>query len=49
MEAIKKKMQAMKAEKDNLRNCCDDVELVMREARVSQNKTEEDAIMLTQK
>ena len=38
----------MKAKKDSLCNCCDAVELAMREACVRQNKTEEETIMLTQ-
>merc|ERR1711974_30803 len=42
-------MQAMKAEKDNLCDRCDAVELAMREARMRENKTEEEVIMSTNK
>merc|ERR1711890_228169 len=41
MEAIKKKMQAMKVEKDNLCDRCDEVEQKTKEAYIRQEKAEE--------
>merc|ERR1712211_119930 len=42
MEAIKKKMQAMKVEKDNLCDRCDEVEQKAKEAHIRQEKAEEE-------
>jgi len=42
-------MQAMKAEKDNLMDRCDAMELAMKEAVIRRNQTEEEANMLTNK
>merc|ERR1739844_419719 len=49
MEAIKKKMQAMKVEKDNLMDRCDNCEQAARDAKVRQEKTEEEATELSNK
>merc|ERR1712066_515479 len=49
MEAIKKKMQAMKAEKDNLCDRCDEVEQKAKEAHIRQEKAEEECTELTNK
>merc|ERR1712107_306431 len=45
MEAIKKKMQAMKVEKDNLCDRCDEVEQKAKEAHIRQEKAEDEAKM----
>merc|ERR1711972_1210129 len=42
MEAIKKKVQAMKVEKDNLCDRCDEVEQKMKEALIRRDKAEEE-------
>merc|ERR1712032_444918 len=47
MEAIKKKMQAMKVEKDNLCDRCDEVEQKCKEAHIRQEKAEEECTELT--
>merc|ERR1712083_657238 len=49
MEAIKKKMQSMKVEKDNLMDRCDNCEQAARDAKVRQEKTEEEATGLSNK
>merc|ERR1712223_2130141 len=49
MEAIKKKMQAMKVEKDNLCDRCDEVEQKAKEAHIRQEKAEEECTELTNK
>merc|ERR1712002_1288427 len=49
MEAIKKKMQAMKVEKDNLCDRCDVVEQQSKEAHIRQEKAEEEFTELTNK
>merc|ERR1712106_1268403 len=49
MEAIKKKMQAMKQEKDNLCDRCDEVEQKAKEAHIRQEKAEEECTELTNK
>merc|ERR1712149_68318 len=49
MEAIKKKMQAMKVEKDNLCDRCDEVEQKCKEAHIRQEKAEEECTELTNK
>jgi len=49
MEAIKKKVQAMKVEKDNLCDRCDEVEQKMKEALLRRDKSEEEYTELTQK
>merc|ERR1712168_1156120 len=49
MEAIKKKMQAMKVEKDNLCDRCDEVEQKTKEAHIRQEKAEEELTELTNK
>lgn len=49
MEAIKKKMQAMKVEKDNLCDRCDEVEQKTKEAHIRQEKAEEEFTELTNK
>merc|ERR1711997_1123794 len=49
MEAIKKKMQSMKVEKDNLMDRCDNCEQAARDAKVRQEKTEEEATELSNK
>lgn len=49
MEAIKKKMQAMKVEKDNLCDRSDEVEQKMKDAYIRQAKTEEEYGELKQK
>merc|ERR1712158_208711 len=49
MEAIKKKMQAMKAEKDNLCDRCDEVEQKCKEAHIRQEKAEEECTELSNK
>merc|ERR1711962_1261385 len=49
MEAIKKKMQAMKGEKDNLCDRCDEVEQKTKEAYIRQEKAEEESTELTNK
>merc|ERR1739844_881301 len=49
MEAIKKKMQAMKVEKDNLMDRCDNCEQAARDAKVRQGKTEGEATELSNK
>merc|ERR1712004_467694 len=49
MEAIKKKMQAMKVEKDNLCDRCDEVEQKAKEAHIRQEKAEEECTELTTK
>merc|ERR1711962_1709966 len=49
MEAIKKKMQAMKVEKDNLCDRCDEVEQKAKEAHIRQEKAEEESTELTNK
>jgi len=49
MEAIKKKVQAMKVEKDNLCDRMDAVEESVKEAKLRQNKSEEEVVELTNK
>merc|ERR1711990_293982 len=49
MEAIKKKMQAMKVEKDNLCDRCDEVEQKCKEAHIRQEKAEEECTELSNK
>merc|ERR1739844_733191 len=49
MEAIKKKMQAMKVEKDNLCDRCDEVEQKCKEAHIRQEKAEEECAELSNK
>jgi len=49
MEAIKKKMQAMKVEKDNLCDRCDVVEQKTKEAHIRQEKADEELTDLTNK
>jgi len=49
MEAIKKKMQSMKVEKDNLCDRCDEVEQKMKEAFIRKEKAEEECTELTNK
>jgi len=49
MEAIKKKMQSMKVEKDNLCDRCDEVEQKCKEAHIRQEKAEEECTELTNK
>merc|ERR1712176_1335679 len=49
MEAIKKKVQAMKVEKDNLCDKCDEVEQKMKEALLRRDKSEEEFTELSQK
>merc|ERR1712177_94021 len=49
MEAIKKKMQAMKVEKDNLMDRCDNCEQAARDAKIRLEKTEEEATELSNK
>merc|ERR1712054_476803 len=49
MEAIKKKMQAMKVEKDNLMDRCDTCEQACRDAKIRQEKTEEEVNELLNK
>merc|ERR1712080_644674 len=49
MEAIKKKMQAMKVEKDNLCDRCDEVEQKTKEAYIRQEKAEEECTELINK
>merc|ERR1712121_2217 len=49
MEAIKKKVQAMKVEKDNLCDRCDEVEQKMKEAFLRREKAEEEFTELSQK
>merc|ERR1712079_753844 len=48
-EAIKKKVQAMKVEKDNLCDKCDEVEQKMKEALIRRDKAEEEFTELNQK
>merc|ERR1712010_25067 len=48
-EAIKKKMQAMKVEKDNLMDRCDNCEQAARDAKIRLEKTEEEATELSNK
>merc|ERR1711992_494784 len=49
MEAIKKKMQSMKVEKDNLMDRCDNCEQAARDAKIRLEKTEEEATELSNK
>merc|ERR1712172_465444 len=49
MEAIKKKMQSMKVEKDNLCDRCDEVEQKAKEAHIRQEKAEEECTELSNK
>jgi len=49
MEAIKKKVQAMKVEKDNLCDRCDEVEQKMKEAMIRRDKGEEEFTELSLK
>jgi len=49
MEAIKKKVQAMKVEKDNLCDRCDEVEQKMKEAMIRKDKGEEEFTELSLK
>merc|ERR1712012_976982 len=49
MEAIKKKVQAMKVEKDNLCDRCDEVEQKMKEALIRRDKAEEEFTELNMK
>merc|ERR1712158_169780 len=49
MEAIKKKVQAMKVEKDNLCDRCDEVEQKMKEAMIRKDKAEEEFTELSLK
>merc|ERR1711862_1005305 len=49
MEAIKKKVQAMKVEKDNLCDSCDEVEQKMKEASIRREKAEEEFTELNMK
>jgi len=49
MEAIKKKMQAMKVEKDNLCDRCDEVEQKTKEAHIRQEKADEELTDLMNK
>merc|ERR1711862_639956 len=49
MEAIKKKVEAMKVEKDNLCDKCDEVEQKMKEALLRRDKSEEEFTELSQK
>merc|ERR1711872_602571 len=49
MEAIKKKMQAMKVEKDNLMDRCDACEQSCRDAKMRREKTEEEVNELQNK
>jgi len=49
MEAIRKKVQAMKVEKDNLCDKCDEVEQKMKEALLRRDKSEEEYTELAQK
>merc|ERR1711862_833740 len=49
MEAIKKKVQAMKVEKDNLCDRCDEVEQKMKEAFIRREKAEEEFTELNMK
>merc|ERR1712076_141623 len=49
MEAIKKKMQAMKVEKDNLCDRCDEVEQKCKEAHIRQEKAEEECTELNRR
>jgi len=49
MEAIRKKVQNMKVDKDNLCDRCDAVELSVKEAKIRQEKSEEEATELTNK
>merc|ERR1712192_219140 len=48
-EAIKKKMQSMKVEKDNLMDRCDNCEQAARDAKTRLEKTEEEATELSNK
>merc|ERR1711868_164266 len=49
MEAIKKKVQAMKVEKDNLCDRCDEVEQKMKDALIRRDKAEEEFTELNMK
>jgi len=49
MEAIKKKVQSMKVEKDNLCDRCDEVEQKMKESLLRRDKSEEEFTELTNK
>merc|ERR1711936_386142 len=49
MEAIKKKVQAMKVEKDNLCDRCDEVEQKMKESLIRKDKAEEEFTELSLK
>jgi len=49
MEAIRKKVQAMKVEKDNLCDKCDEVEQKMKESLLRRDKSEEEFTELAQK
>merc|ERR1711971_643550 len=49
MEAIKKKMQSMKVEKDNLCDRCDEVEQKAKEAHIRREKAEEECTELSNK
>merc|ERR1712180_324551 len=49
MEAIKKKVQAMKVEKDNLCDKMDAVEQSLKDAKIRQEKAEEESVELSNK
>merc|ERR1711887_9205 len=49
MEAIKKKMQSMKVEKDNLMDRCDTCEQATRDAKIRLEKTGDEVAELTNK